>query len=63
LVTVLRALSTQYHNLRMSPAQLIQSVVQLSVEHDDKIDCAAQLRIAFYKENGPRPICLSDFGV
>jgi hypothetical protein len=36
-MAALRALSTQFRNLRLSFAQLIKGVVQLSVEHDDQV--------------------------
>jgi hypothetical protein len=35
LMVALRALSTQFRNLRPSLAQLVKGVVQLGVEHDD----------------------------
>jgi hypothetical protein len=45
-MAVLRALSTQFRNLRTSLAQLVKGVVQLSVEHDNQVDHTAQSRIA-----------------
>jgi hypothetical protein len=35
LMAAHRALSTQFHNLRPSLAQLVKGVVQLDVEHDN----------------------------
>jgi hypothetical protein len=46
LMAALRVLSTQFHNLRSSLAQLVKGVVQLGVEHGDQVDHAAQSGIA-----------------
>jgi hypothetical protein len=46
LMAVLRALSTQFHNLRTSLAQLVKGVVLLGVERGDQVDHAAQSGIA-----------------
>jgi hypothetical protein len=46
LMAALRALSTQFHDLCMSLAQLVKGVVQLSNEHVDQVDHTAQSRIA-----------------
>jgi hypothetical protein len=46
LMAALRALSTQFRNLCPSLAQLVKGVVQLGVEHGDKVDHAAQPGIA-----------------
>jgi hypothetical protein len=45
-MAVLRALSTQFCNLRPSLAQLVKGMVQLGVEHSDQVDHAAQFGIA-----------------
>jgi hypothetical protein len=37
LMEALRALSTQFLDLRTGHAQLIKGVVQLDVEHDDQV--------------------------
>jgi hypothetical protein len=42
LMVALRALSTQFCNLRSSLAQLVKGMVQLGVEHIDQVDHAAQ---------------------
>jgi hypothetical protein len=46
LMAALRALSTQFHNLHSSLAQLVKGVVQLGVEHNDQDDHATQSGIA-----------------
>jgi hypothetical protein len=46
LMAALCALSTQLHNLRTSLAQLVKGVVQLGVEHDDRVHHATQSGIA-----------------
>jgi hypothetical protein len=46
LMEALHALSTQFHNLRPSLAQLVKGVVRLGVEHDDQVDNVAQSRIS-----------------
>jgi hypothetical protein len=45
-MTMLHALSVQFHDLHTSLAQLVKGVVQLRVEHDDQVDHAAQFGIA-----------------
>ena len=40
------ALSTQFHNLHLSLAQLVKGVVQLGVEHGDQVDHVVQPGIA-----------------
>jgi hypothetical protein len=45
-MAALRTLSTQFHDLCTSLAQLVKGVVQLGVEHDDQVDHAAQSGIA-----------------
>jgi hypothetical protein len=46
LMAALHTLSMQFSNLRLSLEQLVKGVVQLSVEHDDQVDHAAQPRIS-----------------
>jgi hypothetical protein len=45
-MVALRALCTQFCDLRPSLAQLVKGVDQLGVEHGDQIDHAAQSGIA-----------------
>jgi hypothetical protein len=45
-MAALRTLSTQFHNLRTSLAQLVKGVLQLGVEHSDQINHATQPGIA-----------------
>jgi hypothetical protein len=46
LMAPFRSLSTQFHNLCLSLAQLVKGMVQLGVEHDDQVNHATQSRIA-----------------
>jgi hypothetical protein len=46
LMTALHVLSMPFNNLCPSLAQLVKGVVQLSVEHGDQVDHAAQSGIA-----------------
>jgi hypothetical protein len=45
LMAALCALSSQFRDLRMSLSQLIKGVVQLSVEHDDQVDCEPRIAL------------------
>jgi hypothetical protein len=46
LMKALRALSTQVRDLCTSLAQLVKGTVLLAVDHDDRVDYAAQPGIA-----------------
>jgi hypothetical protein len=46
LMSALRALSMQFRDFCTSLVQLIKGLVQLSVEHGNQVDHAAQSRIA-----------------
>jgi hypothetical protein len=45
-MAALRTLNTQFRDHSTSLAQLVNGVVQLGIEHGDKVDDAAQFEIA-----------------